>query len=199
MEPWIIVVILGAAAIVYALMLPKRQAESNSADKMVKEVEATLEQYMADIENENVELVELISQMKQDTAARQLAQQEQLTEMRQRLIQLEQQSFQSNARLSAAESGLLQIPSTILTEARVNAAAAEEGHAQTEIIKQQLMQENEEKSTTVSAEPSIKERYTELFELYSQGKSIDVIGKMTGMHRGEVQLILQLAKQEESL
>lgn len=45
---------------------------------------------------------------------------------------------------------------------------------------------------------TIKRRYTALFEMYEAGKSMDMIAKSTGMQRGEVQLILQLAKQEES-
>jgi len=53
----------------------------------------------------------------------------------------------------------------------------------------------------VQSEPvnSIKTRYPKLFELDEQGKSIDSIAKLTGLQRGEVQLILQLAKQEESM
>ena len=59
-------------------------------------------------------------------------------------------------------------------------------------------------AATSEAEPappvhSIKSRYAELFDLYEQGKSIDMIAKTTGLQRGEVQLIIQLAKQEESV
>ncbi|MNC80265.1 hypothetical protein D3C75_1330060 [compost metagenome] len=43
-----------------------------------------------------------------------------------------------------------------------------------------------------------RDRYPELFELYGKGKSIDMIAKTMGLQRGEVQLILQLAKKEES-
>jgi DNA-binding NarL/FixJ family response regulator len=44
----------------------------------------------------------------------------------------------------------------------------------------------------------IQVRYSELFQLYGQGKSIEVISKKLGMNKGEVQLIIQLAKQEEA-
>jgi hypothetical protein len=47
-------------------------------------------------------------------------------------------------------------------------------------------------------EDSLHYRYPELFELYNQGKSIDMIAKAVGIQRGEVQLILQLANKEES-
>ncbi len=193
MKPWMIVVILGAAAIVYALMLPKRQVDKSSSDKdkMVQEVEATLEQYMADIERENEELVELISQMKQESASKQLALQEQLSEMRQRLIQLEQQTFHHEARLAAAEQGNHQAASVLLTQAQ-ETAAAQMSLFQQEQPKAVIMEEE-------AKEPSIRERYPELFELYAQGKSVDGIAKVVGMQSGEVQLILQLAKQEGSL
>lgn len=46
-------------------------------------------------------------------------------------------------------------------------------------------------------EPDIKTRYSALFDLYNQGKSIEYISKKTGMNKGEVQLIIQLSRQEE--
>ncbi|MGN7356039.1 DUF6115 domain-containing protein [Paenibacillus sp. SAF-054] len=193
MKPWMIVVLLGAAAIVYALMLPKRQVDKSSSDKdkMVQEVEATLEQYMSDIERENEELVDLISQMKQESASKQLVLQEQLSEMRQRLIQLEQQTFHQEARLAAAEQGNHQAASVLLTQAQ-EAAAAQMSLFQQDQAKAVIIEEE-------AKEPSIRERYPELFELYAQGKSVDGIAKVVGMQSGEVQLILQLAKQEGSL
>ena len=44
---------------------------------------------------------------------------------------------------------------------------------------------------------TIKARYKELFDLYDSGKSIEYIAKKLGRNKGEVQLILGLAKQEE--
>ncbi|GIO29973.1 MULTISPECIES: hypothetical protein [Paenibacillus] len=193
MEPWMIVVILGAAAIVYALMLPKRQV-NKTADKeqMVREVEATLEQYMADIERENEELVELIGQMKQDMTSRQLAQQEQLAEMRQRLVQLEQQHTQAETRLSEVEQGnrLAASASALGTQQETAAAAQESG---------QSAANDTETGQEEAKQPSIRDRYPELFELHAQGKSMEAIAKFTGLQKGEVQLILQLAKREGSL
>lgn len=182
MKPWMIVVILGAAAIVYALILPKRQV-SKTADKeqVVREVEATLEHYMADIERENEELVELIGQMKQDMTSRQLAQQEQLTEMRQRLMLLEQQNASYEARLFEFEKGNMQSSSVLAQQDRQDESLEPEG------------------AEEVPKEPSIRERYPELFELHAQGKSMEAIAKFTGMQKGEVTLILQLAKREGSL
>ena len=172
LQPWLIVVLLGIAALLYAFMLPKRTNEEGTT--VVKEVEATLEQYMADIEKENDQLIDLLAQLKQESTAKQLSLQEQVTELRERLLKLEQQSHRVLEERAA------------LNDRTEHSAAVE--------ISQQATPESSE----IPEEPSnsIMERYSELFELYHQGKSIDTIGKAVGMHRGEVQLILQLAKQE---
>ncbi|OAB41363.1 hypothetical protein [Paenibacillus glacialis] len=185
MEPWIIIVMLGAAALVYAVMLPTRQVGKMSSEQVIKEVESTLEQYMADIEEENDTLVELVGQMKKDTSVKHLAMEEQLSEMRQRLLQVEQYSAQQGARITDAESQV-----TALAEVR---------SVEVSSITEVPVIEHEQSDVVSEPVNSIKHRYSELFELHNQGKSIDIIGKSVGLQRGEVQLILQLAKQEESL
>lgn len=177
---------LGAAALIYAVMLPKRQENKLSSEQMVKEVEATLEQYMADIEEENDTLVDLVGQMKKDTTAKQVAMEEQMREMHQRLLQVERQSDQQATLIMEAEQ-----------ERHLHVSALAELNS----VKAGVIDTSEDEQSIKMAVPenSIKHRYTELFELYDQGKSIDLIGKSVGLQRGEVQLILQLAKQEESL
>ncbi|HZG75674.1 MAG TPA: hypothetical protein VEZ72_07425, partial [Paenibacillus sp.] len=44
---------------------------------------------------------------------------------------------------------------------------------------------------------TVKSRYKEVFDLHDSGKSIEYIAKKLGKNKGEVQLILGLAKQEE--
>ncbi|MNG03181.1 hypothetical protein D3C84_862490 [compost metagenome] len=55
----------------------------------------------------------------------------------------------------------------------------------------------EEEIQPDQSRPSIRDRYVELFELYDQGKSIEAVARKLGMNKGEIQLIIQLAKQEE--
>jgi DNA-binding NarL/FixJ family response regulator len=57
----------------------------------------------------------------------------------------------------------------------------------------------EEASLKATGPMNIRERYKEVFDLQRQGKSMDYIAKKMSMNKGELQLILQLAKQEESL
>jgi chromosome segregation ATPase len=179
LKPWIYIVLLGIAAVLYAFMLPKRREEAVSSERVVKEVENTLEGYMAEIQNENEQLVELVGQMKKELDAKQQAHQEQISDLRERMLAMEQKMTESQTRLRTAEEKLAQTTAATFLSAGEAAAASE-------------------------AEPaplvhSIKSRYAELFDLYEQGKSIDMIAKTTGLQRGEVQLIIQLAKQEESV
>ncbi|KKO53285.1 hypothetical protein [Paenibacillus sp. DMB20] len=177
MNPWIYIVLLGIAALLYALLLPKRREESAASDQLVKEMESTLEQYMGEIQLENEQLLQLVGQMKQEQAAKQTAQQEQLNEIRQRLLSTEQQLAAVEQRLNEAEKSI----STAVAEISAGSSSAAAGE--------------EPKPQPI---PSIKDRYYELFQMFEAGKSIDMIAKAAGMQRGEVQLIFQLAKQEES-
>ncbi|CAM4339870.1 hypothetical protein U9M73_04730 [Paenibacillus phoenicis] len=200
-EPWFYIVLLGAAALVYALLLPGRQAAAPKAE-MARELEATLEQYMAEIENENQELIDMVAKMKQDLTSKQLAQQEQIAELRQRLGDAEAYAKQTEARLELVENAM--------KEKAVRDASSEPEETP-QVIQPQLEAAAAAESDHLSAEQTplpdgpvppqqelVRDRYPELFELYDKGKSIDMIAKSTGFQRGEVQLILQLAKKEES-
>ncbi|MNJ39528.1 hypothetical protein D3C77_344040 [compost metagenome] len=203
-EPWIYIVMLGIASILYAIFLPGRKPGGETANEM----EAIFEQYMAEFEKENEELIDLIAGMKQDFTSKQLAQQESIVELRQRLLEVEQSNRQLAARFESLEvppvpeesSSLSPIepssqaavhqavhhPSEAVPPLAVQASAAAEAAASTS--------EEEEVQTT----DSLRDRYPELFELYAKGKSIDMIAKSIGIQRGEVQLILQLANREEA-
>ena len=180
MDSWIYIALLGIGAVLYALMLPKRREETINSEQVIKEMESTLEQYVGEVQLENEQLLDLVSSMKQEQAAKQTAQQEQLTEMRQRLLTLEQQQSSTEARMSSLETSWAS-----MKVAEVSADTLT----------------SSESAPTIAVHPpinSIKRRYTELFDMYEAGRSIDMIAKSVGMQRGEVQLIIQLAKQEES-
>ncbi|UNK16681.1 hypothetical protein MNQ98_19545 [Paenibacillus sp. N3/727] len=179
MDSWIYIVLLGIGAVLYALMLPKRREETVKSEQVVKEMESTLEQYMGEVQLENEQLLDLVGQMKQEQTAKQTAQQEQLNEMRHRLLAVEQQLASTEGRLRSAETLLASVPVNISTTQASEAVEAADIASQPHIN-------------------SIKSRYTELFDMYEAGRSIDMIAKSAGMQRGEVQLIIQLAKQEES-
>lgn len=191
-EPWFYIVLLGAAAILYAFMLPARGDSAKPGQGGHEEVEATLEQYMAEIEKENNELIALVSQMKQDFAAKQLSQQEQLVELRQRLNEVELASRENRVKLGEMELNVNTVPAK-LAEGNLEDAFSEAAPG-LEIMEETASEEEPQESHL----PTVRERYAELFELYAQGKSLDMIAKAVGIQRGEVQLILQLAKKEDS-
>ncbi|QWU14150.1 hypothetical protein SAMN04487895_101433 [Paenibacillus sophorae] len=189
MQPWAYIVMLGGFALAYALFLPSRARNKDSGvDKQnLKEVEAALELYMADVERENRELLELLDSIKTQSQTNQAALQEQLSELNGRLDEMQHRTSQLETRMAANENGLLQLA---LSGGRGTNAQQQE--VQGKAI--------DEPPADIKAKPvsTIKLRYPQLFELHSEGKSIDAIAKKTGMQSGEIQLILQLAKQEES-
>lgn len=63
-------------------------------------------------------------------------------------------------------------------------------------VHQAAPDEAEEKLAPTVPRDTIQSRYPDLFRLYDEGKSIEAISKKLGMNKGEVQLIIQLAKQE---
>lgn len=186
---------LGVAAILYSFLIPGR-VNNNMKPNQNNEIEATLEQYMAEIENENQELIHLITQMKQEFTTKQLATQEQIVELRNRLVTVEQgvqsQEIKFRTFTSTQETTLM---------ARMSEAAVAQPDLKQVVIEEEAPVLEEvvvEEEPIKKHEDSLHDRYPELFELYNQGKSIDMIAKAVGIQRGEVQLILQLANKEES-
>lgn len=198
--PWVFIVMLGIAALVYALLLPRRQVADSSKAGAARELEATLEQYMAEIEKENEELISMVAQMKQDFASKQLAQQELMVELRQRLGEVEVFARQSDSRLLALESAQRQqeLPAAVAEHAQPLVAMRAEPEAPAAVSSADVQPETEMSVAEEPQEEHVRDRYPELFELYSQGKSMDMIARTVGLQRGEVQLILQLARKEES-
>lgn len=192
MEPWVYIVLVGTVAIVYALKLPARAKEDSADQKSLKETEAALELYMADIERENDKMLQLVSSIKTQSQNNRTALQEDINGLRVQMAELQKNSMLLEARLSAEEKGLLQLTASYAGKPgqppeEGSGAAAAAGAA---------AEPPEAKTKPVS---SVKLRYPRLFELHEQGKSIDSIARTAGLQRGEVQLILQLAKQEESV
>lgn len=190
-SPWLYIVLLGAVFVVYALLLPQRKQSATPTLGAVSDVEATLEQYMAAMEQDNDEIVQLLAELKQDTTSKQMTMQEQIAELRQRLASSEREVSSLDLRLQSMENERPQVhpmhqaSQPVISEASVS-------------LQQQEQAEEVQEEAISPSTLLVRQRYPELFELYDQGKSIDMIAKSTNMPKGEVQLILQLAKREES-
>lgn len=208
-DPWFYIVLLGAAALIYALMLPAKKDSAKPGRGGSEEVEATLEQYLAEIEKENGELIDLVTQMKQDFAAKQLSQQEQLVELRKRLNDVELASRENHVKLGELEetskANSAKEPVSGAPAVTAVDAAVKPDQSPPVIELPEIVNQVQESDPAVDAEgdseiagTTVRERYPDLFDLYDKGKSLDMIAKTVGIQRGEVQLILQLAKKEDS-
>ncbi|MDT0122299.1 hypothetical protein Q9R46_06595 [Paenibacillus sp. RRE4] len=193
MSPWIIIVILGACAIAYAFIMPRKDKVQQPSHQLVQEMESTLEHYMTEIEQDNDALIQRVAELKGEATAADHRMQSQLKELQQRLDQLEQQKGKTNE-LTNAENITVQRSEGLQAQSLMDSVRAETNQ---EVVLASELQDNPAQEEDQKRE-SIKDRYTELFRLHDEGKSMDAISRQTGIQLGEVQLILQLAEREES-
>ncbi|MBR2564718.1 MAG: hypothetical protein IKE29_08860 [Paenibacillus sp.] len=196
MSPWIIIVILGACAIAYAFIMPRKDKVQQPSHQLVQEMESTLEHYMTEIEQENDALIQRVAELKGEATAADQRLQSQLQELQQRLDQLEQQKVRTTETvLSAPVDSVLGQTSDGLQAQKLLENVREDANQQpgSATAESQVKEENVEPQRE-----SIKDRYKELFRLHDNGKSMDAIAKQTGIQLGEVQLILQLADREDN-
>lgn len=193
MSPWIIIVILGACAIAYAFIMPRKDKVQQPSHQLVQEMESTLEHYMTEIEQDNDALIQRVAELKGEATAADHRMQSQLQELQQRLDQLEQQKVKTTE-LSTAENIMGQRSEGLQAQSLMDSVRAETNQ---QIPSASELQDNPQQEEDQKRE-SIKDRYTELFRLHDEGKSMDAISRQTGIQLGEVQLILQLAEREES-
>ncbi|MFC5401965.1 hypothetical protein [Cohnella soli] len=189
MSPWISVVLFGAAIAGYSWLMPKapnREKESSFVS------EEAYSQLLEDLEAENRELVDAVAKFKReqdDTVAR----------LGRRIVDLEHQMESWARRTAGAPVQELVIspaiePAAGVPEAQVLAVETELGSpasAPEEQVEEPIAEPN--------VPPTLRGRYPELFSMHDNGKSVDQIAKEFGMNKGEVQLILQLARREEEL
>ncbi|GGG80588.1 DUF6115 domain-containing protein [Paenibacillus radicis (ex Gao et al. 2016)] len=189
MDTWTYVVLVGAVVLVLALLIPKAKQEQANAGIATSNMEIALEQFMENTELDHKELVQLVTQFREQSHAQAEAKEQRIAELERRLALLEKQAGEAAAQTQAR----LQEGSYQAAEASVVQAVADAPAAQSK----PQVQEPDPIPAAAPAPTTIQARYAELLELYNQGKSIELIAKKLGMNKGEVQLILQLAKQEE--
>jgi hypothetical protein len=167
-EPWMYIVLLGLVCIVISFFAPRSVTNDNA--NMVKEIEDTMEHFANEIEEENNQLLQSVAQIKTDH-------EQQMKRLMNKVDQLEKQNYDLSS----------EIKSIVLNKF----------HEQN---KQPLREQIVEAAPVIVKEVlpmQMKERYSELFSLHEQGKAVEYIAKKLNLNKGEVQLIIQLAKQEE--
>jgi len=189
MDSWQYIALLGAVIVVAALLLPKGKGNSNSASSaaQIEQLELAFEQFMENMESEHEELVQMLTSSLQKLREEERVKSEMMARLEKRNEQAEEQLAKLQQQCAALEAKLQLLslsPNSIVKHG--------EGSSQQEIAS------NVATAAKVELpENSIHKRYAELFEMYHAGKSIETIAKKLGKNKGEVQLILQLAEQEE--
>jgi len=186
MQSWQYIALLGAVIAVAALLLPKGKNEKPgaSSNAQMEQLELAFEQFMDNMENEHNDLVKMITTSLNQLKEEDRVKGEALARLEQRNMMLEEQLSKLSQQVAAAEAKLqlLQASPNLSINASHRAEAPEAAKDESEV--------------DIPAN-SIQSRYTELFEMYNSGKSVEAIAKKLGKNKGEIQLIIQLAMQEE--
>ncbi|WP_409340948.1 DUF6115 domain-containing protein [Paenibacillus sp. MBLB4367] len=194
MNDWVVLVVIGAGCIVLSRFLPK--TSSPPAASMVRELEETMEHFASEIEEENKQLLDSVSRMKQ-------THEQQVGKLTDKIESLEKQSLELSSelkhliysKLQALENGNALTAAAL---APVEAEAAKAAELAAEASKPNVSPEEEVGDETKQTESvGMRDRFAHIFNLYDEGKSIEHIAKKLGLTKGEVNLIVQLAKQEE--
>ncbi|RAV03537.1 hypothetical protein [Paenibacillus sp. YN15] len=180
-EPYIYVVLIGLCILVFSFVFakPKKQA-SSEAPQIMQEVEETMEGFLAELEEDNKKLLDTIAHMKENHNLS-------LQKMTERMERLEQEFHQE--RQDWKRLVLMTAENAGQAQARAAAPAPPPQPLQPE-------------PAPVPEEPpkpiaGIRGRYEEVLRLHDEGKSVDYIARKCGLNKGEVNLIIQLALQEE--
>jgi DNA-binding NarL/FixJ family response regulator len=178
LDAWIVIVLLGVVILLYAFLLPKTSPRKLVDEDVLDTVEDTLQQFVEEMEQENREFARMVGEMKREHERKTAA-------LLDRIEFLERKTAMLTEQLSAE-----QIAGS--TESK------EASQPQPQPLPLPAPKPDEESAVASRSEAStVKSRYKEVFELYDSGKSIEYIAKKLGTNKGEVQLIIQLAKREE--
>ncbi len=182
-EPYIYVVLIGLCILVFSFLFakPKKQVTSESP-QIMQEVEETMEGFMAELEEDNKKLLDTIAHMKE-------SHNQSLHKMTERMERLEQefkqerQDWKRLVLMTAEKTGQAPARSTVPPQTLP-------------------LPQPEPLPIPVPEEPQkpaagIRGRYEEVLRLHDDGKSVDYIARKCGLNKGEVNLIIQLALQEE--
>lgn len=188
MQPWVYVVLLGLVFIVFARLLPGKERSASTG--MVKEIEETMEHFAAELEEENKQLLQSVAKMKQEH-------EQQVGKLSGKIEQLEKMSYDLSQEWKNLIIGKLNEPPVA---AAMQGAEAEPERMQPEAQAAPIPGKEpaaELPEREMSATEKLRDRFRSLFDMYDQGKSTEYIAKKLGLNKGEVSLIVQLAKQEE--
>ncbi len=152
-----------------------------AGEEVLDTVEGTLQQFVEEMEQENREFAQMVAEMKREHERKTSTLLDRIEFLERRTAMLTEPPVQQTT-----NSALLASPPASAPQP-VQAEAAERVSEQV-TTGEQLAR---------PAADTVRSRYKEIFGLYDNGKSIEYIAKKLGTNKGEVQLIIQLAKREE--
>jgi len=189
-SPWLSVVLFGLVIFGFAWLSPRGRREEEAGGGSDPAYDRLLEE----LETENRELLDAVSKFKQeqDETVRRLV--GQIAELERRMESADEKARSTYAELAGPNPGAGTPPAPALREEAALAASAS-----LVVPPDEKPPENAEHAAQPApgGPVSIRERYAELLAMHAKGRSIEQIAKTAGMNKGEVQLILQLARREE--
>jgi hypothetical protein len=186
-SPWLSIVLLGVAITGYAWMMPKTNVRGKETEFVS---EAAYDRLLEDLETENRELVDAVAKFKKE-------QDETVKKLGRRIVDMEHQMKkwleQSPPSATPLDSKPPILPTNSLPSIEIFVPTPS-SEPTSEVHINLVAPEVDE---VVLPLTTIRGRYPELLEMHDKGRSVEQIAKAMGMNKGEVQLILQLARREE--
>ncbi|OXM16012.1 hypothetical protein [Paenibacillus herberti] len=190
-QPWHYIVLIGALVLVWSNLLSRKrkageQAEGKAPGAGLQGMELALEQFMENMEESQRHLTGIVVASKEQEREEAERKEARIAEL-EKQCRLLQQELEGQAALIASASATVvagELTSGVPAEGNSMAATAIEA--------------TEDVEAPPAVKPGIRERFEPLFQLHEQGCSVEQIAKKLGMNKGEVMLIQQLARQEES-
>ncbi len=177
MSLWIYLVVAGILAVIWSLILPSKPNKTKQGASL-DDLEDSLNSFTSGLEEEKRDLNNRVHLMKRE---HELQKNELLSRIE--FLERRSQQIEDDTRRVART-----VEEEIIIQARLSAGRLQDPNV-----------------AAIDSEPAVKEpetlkeRYPELFEMHQEGKSIEFIAKKIGMNKGEVILILDLAKQGEEI
>jgi hypothetical protein len=192
LDAWIVIVLLGVVVILYAFLLPKTAPRKMVDEEVLDSVEGTLQHFIEEMDQENKEFARMVGEMKREH-------ERQTNILLDRIEFLERKTTNLTEELSSGSKSRTRQES-VAGEADSTQGATQAIPAESRRHPSPGQPQNQSQPQTLQAPPgrsTVKSRYQEVFEMYDSGKSIEYIAKKLGTNKGEIQLIVQLAKREE--
>ncbi|MBW5444546.1 hypothetical protein GE107_00510 [Cohnella sp. CFH 77786] len=195
MSPWLSVVLFGLAVFGYA-WLSSGRSRVESADGGA---DPAYDRLLEDLETENRELLDAVAKFKQeqDETVRGLV--KQIAVLERQMKAVAEQSAAAASQTAASQSAASQSAAAASqpSESSVGQPEAAAAVAPGEPPGTEDSADAGPSLDAADRSASIRVRYAELLALHERGRSVEQIAKSAGMNKGEVQLILQLARREE--